>query len=321
MRTTMNFRILSAFLLMITGFVACGNDLPVAALVNGSPIYEREVEEKMRPVIEKLQRSRSGPLDDAIVLKIRNKALDLLIEREAILTSAQATKITISDNQVKQHLKGLVEDRAYGSLPRYKAYLASQGTEWTVWRAELKDSMIIDKLKEQVADNCLPCTLEEAKELYAKQTPRFRSGGRIKVSLIMLDPEASGNVTPRAFATGVANRLYDAGNEAWHSTALEFSVGPNIENGGSLGWIAYADLPLGFGREAQYLKPGEIKKISHQDFYYFLRLDDIEKDQQLSFDGAKIQIEEIVMKRKASIAWNSWKISQKEKAVIKLENN
>ena len=296
-------------------------DVAVAAWVNDNRIYEPEIEAKVQPVIQQLEKRQPKPLDKALLAKVRAKGLDLLIDERVALTSEMAREISVSDEDVQARVKQIANDKAFGDPARYTAYLGSKGTSPTYWLAELKSSMVIDELKAKIAAECAPCSPAEAKALYDQQKKRFYSGGRVKVSLIVLDPKDAPKGNPRAFATGVANLVYDAGDEAWNSAVSQFSSGPRAANDGKWDWTKASDLPVGLGSYLRYLELAEIKKIGHGDYFYFLRLDAVEPKTQLTFDQAKDQVQEIVMQRKAALAWKAWLKAQRDKATIKIADD
>jgi hypothetical protein len=311
--------IITLVLFLVSGLSAVANDKPaIAAWVNGKAIEERAVLDKMQPVIERLQKRQSAPLNDAVRAQVHSKALHLLIEHEAVLASSLAKRLAVTDEDVEKHLADVASDKAFGSLARYQAYLESQGTPWEPWRAALKDSLLISRLKEDIAKSCPAPTPSEMKSLYEQQRGRFYSGARVKVSLIVLNPDDAEGGNIRRFATGVQNLVFDAGGEAWDDCVAKFSAGPNAENGGHWDWTAPSQLPVGLGKTTAHMKPGDIEKIFHGDYAYFLRLDEIEPKTQLSFEDAREKVDATIMQRKAAAAWTAWVKSETNKAVIKI---
>jgi peptidyl-prolyl cis-trans isomerase SurA len=290
----------------------------VAVWVNDNAIYEHEVQRKMQPVIQRLEQRGSMPLDKAMREKVRAKALAILIERQAVLTSSTAKEMAISEQDVTKHLESLAREQAFGDQDRYKAYLEAQGVSWAAWLGEIKDTIIISRLKEHVARTCPPCTSDEAKSLYAKQPTRFRSPGRAKISLIVLDPVAAPDGNVRRFATGIQNRIFDADNDEWEACATEFSAGPKADTGGHLDWVDISELPLGLARSIRRMAVGDIEKITHGDYVYFVRLDAVEQQKPLPFEDARPQVESVVMQRKAAAAWTSWAEAESGKASVRL---
>lgn len=321
MNTNKNMAV--AFLLSLTTLVY-GKDGPtkenVAAWVNDSEIYESEVSEKMQPIIEHLKQKYSGHINDALLKKIRSKVMDTLVQRKALLTSDKAKALAITDEMVEKQLEENIKKEAFGSLPRYKAYVASKNLSWEAWKIKIKESMVLSRIKEQFSLKVSPSKEHELKKTYTNQKERFYSGGRVKMSLIVLDPESehtTGKV--KDYALGVQNSLYDAGPSAWANCVAKYSVGPNADKGGQWDWIKLSELPLGFAKTIHGMRQGEMKKIAHGDYFYFLRLDEFEKQVQLSFAEAKEQLKKAVIQDKVAKAWNTWAAKEKKKARIKVQ--
>ena len=316
-------KLLSVILLSLASTLVCGKGDPsqgeVAATVNDSEIYELEVADKMKPILDHLKKKYSGKVDGKLLKRIRDKALGTLIDRKVLLTSDKAEALKISDEAVEKHIDELVKKEGLGSLPRYKAYVASRNISWEAWKKKIKEGMVISSIREQFAKDVPPPREHELKKLYSKQKERFSSGGRVKISLIVLDPDNAPNRSKvKDYAIGVQHALFDTGPTAWGECVSKFSVGPNAKKGGQWDWCSISEFPLGFAKTLKGMQPGEIHKIGHGDYFYFLRFDEIEKEKQLSFAEAKEQLKDAVIQEKAAEAWETWSEKEKKKARIKL---
>ncbi len=312
--------ILSLFMLLIVNVSAANKNkkTDVAAWVNKEAITHEEVQVKSLPVTILFKKKLNRELDKATLQKIKNKALNRLITRKVVLTSEMAQSINFSAIEIENYVKAEIRNNGCGSLDQYKAYLLSKGITWESWRKELKEKMIIDSIKESLSKQCSPCSNREAKALFSRQQDRFFSGGRVKVSLIILDPEKAYEGNSRRYATAVGNNIFDMDNKAWEDNARQFSIGKNALAGGHWDWIDPSKLPFGFEKIVSNMDVEKIVKISYGDYYYFIRLDAIEKKKPLSFEEAKMQIEESIQKNKIAEAWNEWFKKEIKKAVVKV---
>jgi peptidyl-prolyl cis-trans isomerase SurA len=290
----------------------------VAVQVNGTAIYERNVSDKMQTLIHLLKKHNSRKLNTSSLQKVRGKVLNKLIYRRILITTDKAKKIIIPDDDFDKHMKTIIETKAFGSLPRYKAYLANQKISWEAWQEETKESLIISRIKEEFAAKYSSPKEYEIKKKYKIQKDDFFSGGRIKISLMVLDPEDSPTGKPKDFALGVQNAVYDSGPEAWDSYTKKYSVGPYADKKGQWEWTNASDLPFGFSEIIKSMHLGDIRKISHGQYFYFLRFDEVEQKTQLSFNDAKNQIKEFIIKSKTTDAWNAWVKKKMNTAKVKV---
>lgn len=291
---------------MLLAMPARAEEKIVAAWVNKKPITEAQVAAKMKPVLEMIHKKLGRLPDGTIRLKVREKALNSLIEREVALASKKAKSASIDPEALAL---------------RVKASSPKDGVPLDAWRKTHEEDMVIGRMKKAMAEACPPCTDAEAEALYRQKPALFKSGGRVKVSLIRLDfDEIETTHGSHRFATGLANQLFDASDEAWEDAVADYSSGSKADNGGHWDWTEFHLLPDGLGKVAEHMHVGELVKTSTDDYYYLVRLDDVEAEVKLTFTQAEEQVKKEVMRRKGDTAWQIWIKAERKNASIKIKN-
>ena len=291
---------------------------PVAAWVNKWPITKEQVRTKTGWILKQIKLTPKSKQYKAFLPKIRAKALSMLIDREVALGSKKAQGIAVTADDEEARLKVLVDEKGLGDLDRLKSIIEAKGVVWKDWLAEMKGRITILRIKAVLAKACALCTKQEAEALYAKDKARFQSGGRVKVSIILLDPRKLDETNFRRFVTATTDRVRGAVESEWLACSKDFSSGPNAETGGHWDWTERSDLPEGVGKTAGWMKPEDVVKVWSGDFCYILRLNAVEPKKQLSFDEARKAVEAEVMRCKAAAAWSAWLAKEKRKADIRI---
>lgn len=307
--------------LVLVGMQGVSGAESAAARVNGHVIGEAEVQAKMRPVVNRMRLKPGSAKHRQLLPLIRKKALEILTEQAVVLTSSKAGKLAVSSEELSKEVTRLVAAKAGGDLEKFKMDLARRGQSFALWKKELGNSMVIARIKDDLAGECKPCTPEEAAALYKEEKQRFLSGGRVKVSLIRLDPAHVREPNLRLFSTAVRDSVQEGENGRWDELAREYSSGPKAGTGGHWDWTALSDLPDNLGEAVDGLDPGGVVRVTRGNCFYVVRLDAVEEKVQMSFAEAREKVAAEVMRRKAAAAWLSWLKAEKKKARIQIRKN
>lgn len=134
-------------------------DEPLAALVNGQPVYLSDYESE-------LARYQQADAElDTPETNYAQAVLDALVERELIRQAAVANGITVTDAEVDARLAELQEDS--GSAENFQAWL--QSNQWTEeeFREAIKAELLTQKMIETITAN-VPTAAEQIHARYIR---------------------------------------------------------------------------------------------------------------------------------------------------------
>ena len=137
-------------------------DQPLAALVNGQPIYlvdyERQVAQYQAAVLDPAGIDLSSPEGQEQLLQARERVLDVMIEQVLVEQAAVGMGIVVTDEEVDAALAQLITD--VGGEEPFQARLDQDGmTRQDAWN-ELRAGLIGSKVMDQVTAS-LPTTAEQ----------------------------------------------------------------------------------------------------------------------------------------------------------------
>ncbi len=150
----------------------------VAAMVGSQPILRSDVLHEMR---------RTNAPAEAFE-SVRNA----LIDRKLMLKAASESKMTIQEWVIDNRVREIIEKGFDGDRNKLVAMLAQQKIPYTEWRQRIKDDMVVSAMRWNVIDKNVTASPAEMKAEFAAHPERYRTDGRVTVSVILLKPEDAG---------------------------------------------------------------------------------------------------------------------------------
>lgn len=156
---------------------------------------------------------------------------DFIIET---LTRDWATKnkIYVTTEELESEVKSI-----RGQYPddlAFRRSLSNQGTTFDYWQEKIKFSLLQKKVLSEIKKGMSPPTEAEIKSFYDTHKEEFQSQERVRLRQIVLDSESN------------AKRIYDEvrRGRSIKDLATSFSIAPEAEKGGDIGWIAKGTLDI-----------------------------------------------------------------------------
>ena len=227
----------------------------IAAVVNQELVTAGEVERR----IERAQAdaSRAGmrlpPESD-----LRRQALDALIDERAMITSARESGMRVDDAEVDRAVQNIAQQNQI-TMPVLRERLKAEGIDYARFRANLRDQIMIERLREREVYQRIKITDEDLDRVLAEQRAAANVEAPTNIAQILVTvPEGADGATEaarRARAEAALARV--RGGEAFEAVARELSEDGNKAKGGEIGLRPASRLPDAFVEATRALKPGE----------------------------------------------------------------
>ena len=230
----------------------------IVAVVNNEVITRYDLDERVQMITQQLQQ-QGTPLPPRDVLE--RQVLERMITDRAQLQIAKETGLRVDDAQLEATL-GRIADQNKMSLSAMRAVMERQGQSFARFREDIRNEMVIARLREREVDNKVVVTDTEVDNMLANQ----KSSGapdefNLSHILIQVPEKASPEqIQGRRERAEQALAQLRAGTD-FRQVAAAFSEAPDAVQGGSLGWRDAARLPAMFVETAQKLKPGELSDV------------------------------------------------------------
>ena len=233
----------------------------VAAVVNNEIILESEVQRRLAQARQAIAKAKQpAPPED----RLREQVLDHMVNDLALLQRATQVGLSVDDNTLNRAIARIAEQNGM-SVEGLSAQLQSEGIAFERFRQDIREEILLTRLREREVDNRLTVSEAEIDAFLAAQGASLSRSEEWRVSQILLDSEAK--------AKAVAQRLQ--GGEDFAAVARELSLSPDATNGGDLGWRGAERLPTIFMKAVEKLQPGQwTGPFQSPGGFHILRLED-----------------------------------------------
>lgn len=258
----------------------------IVAIANKEVITQRELDARIAQTKADLKRQKIAlPPDDLLAAQL----LQRLITEKVLNQEARRFKLVITDENVQQTLE-LIAERNKVTIAQMRKQIESGGVTWDEYLATLKKEVMMDRLRQRVADSNIIISDAEVDNFLREQNAR-QSGGLAALGGRAPSPTASGapeapavdDGQPLVFALAqilvrvpegaspeqvaslrkraedILNRL--KGGASFESLAAGMSDGAESMRGGQLGARPVQGWPDLFVNAVKNLKDGQVSGI------------------------------------------------------------
>lgn len=231
----------------------------IVAVVNENVVTRRELDEVLRTTLKQLQKQGVQPPEPAVLEK---QLLERIIVNRVQLQLAKETGLTVPDAELDQTLRRIAQENKMSTQEFYSA-LEQDGISFNKFRDEIRDEIILVRLKEREVNNRINVTEGEVDNfLHAQEnSPDNNYEYRLAHILVQL-PEKADALKSQAMRQRAEAALGQLQNGAeFGKVAAEFSDAADAMTGGVLEWRPVAQLTKKFEEILAPMKPGEVTSI------------------------------------------------------------
>lgn len=245
----------------------------IVAVVNENVITRHELDEVLSATLKQLEKQGVQPPPPAILEK---QILDRIIVNRVQLQLAKETGLTVGDTELDQTLRRIAQENKM-SLTEFTRALEQDGVAFSKFRDEIRDEIILVRLKEREVSNRVSVSEGEVDNFL--ETQEISSGNndeyRIAHILVTIPQGATPSQSEaRRLRAEAALALLTSGTE-FAQVAAEYSDSPDAMTGGLLEWRPAAQLTRKFAELLTPMKPGGITPIvSSPGGFHILKLVD-----------------------------------------------
>jgi peptidyl-prolyl cis-trans isomerase SurA len=228
----------------------------IAAVVNQELVTAGEVERRVERALAEAGRSGARPPPEA---DVRRQALDALIDERAMITSARESGVRVEDPDIDRAVQNIAQQNQV-TLEALRERLRSEGIDYGRFRANLRDQIMIERLREREVYQRIRVSDEDVDRALEQQRAAASADAELNIAQILVTvpdgADAAAVEVRRARAQGALARVL--GGEAFDKVAREISEDGNSPKGGEIGLRPAARLPDIFVEAVKTLKAGEI---------------------------------------------------------------
>ena len=228
----------------------------IAAVVNQELVTAGEVERRIAQATADASRSgmRLPPETE-----LRRQALDALIDERAIISNARESGMKVDEGEVDRAVQNIAQQNQI-TLDVLRQRLREEGTDYGRFRANLRDQIMIERLREREVYQRIKIPDEDLDKVIEQQRLAANTDALTNLAQILVTVPEDASVVlvaqRRARAEAALARV-NAG-EAFAAVATEISEDGNRARGGEIGARPASRLPDPFIEVTRSLKVGEV---------------------------------------------------------------
>ncbi|MBW2615733.1 MAG: peptidylprolyl isomerase [Deltaproteobacteria bacterium] len=161
--------------------------------------------------------------------RIREQILELVIDHYLILEYGRRMGISVSEKEVERAIKEIKSGYTEGS---FKNALLRGYVDLEQWEERIREQFLVNKVIKEVTENITPPDYQDVKRYFEDNKDEFKSPEMLEFRQIV--------TRSREEADALLNRLNNG--EDMHQLAKKYSISPEAENGGKVGWVARGHL-------------------------------------------------------------------------------
>ncbi|MFY9327232.1 MAG: peptidylprolyl isomerase [Georgfuchsia sp.] len=254
------FPLLLALLLPVTAHSVATPIIPadrVIAVVNNEAITEYDLKQRLTVALQQLRAQNIQPPSEDVMVK---QVLESLIMERIQLQYAKETGLSISDSDLDATIRRIAESNK-ASVTEMKAAIERDGINWDRFRHDIREQVILSRVREREVDNRVNVSDGEI-DNYLANPPAVESG-KVNIAhiLIRVPEQASPEQLLQLRARAEQALAQIKAGEDFGKVVATFSDAPDALTGGVVGLRPVDSLPPLFGDVLGKLQPGETSEI------------------------------------------------------------
>jgi len=231
----------------------------IIAVVDQTVITESELRNRIKVVSSQLEKQGTQPPPEKVLEK---QILERLISDHLQLQFAAQTGLRVDDTQLDKTIERIAEQNKMG-IDDFRKVLEQDGISFRKFREDIRNEIIIARLREREVDNRINVTEAEIDNFLTTQSSSPDVQDEFEVSHILIRAPEEGSPQELQKLREKAEQAYkqlQSGIE-FAQVSASFSDAPNALEGGKLGWKTSTQLPALFIEALKPLQAGALTPI------------------------------------------------------------
>ncbi|MGE3773891.1 MAG: peptidylprolyl isomerase [Gammaproteobacteria bacterium] len=216
----------------------------IIAIVDDDVVMQSELDQQIDRVRDELRRqgTEAPPLN-----VLRRQVMERLILQKIQLQLAEKTGVNVTEDALDRAIDDIASKNKL-SAEQFREILASEGYDYAVFREDIRQEIILARLRREEVDKRLQVSEREIDNYLLNEQGGAGAGEEFDVAHILISIPSGATDDERREArerADEAKRRLDAG-ESFDSVAVAMSDGQDALDGGALGWRKLSEIPTLF---------------------------------------------------------------------------
>lgn len=279
----------------------------IVAVVNGEIITLFELNQRIRPVLERFRGRELGPEEKAAILRLKEQALQQMVDDILIQQEAERYQLDVSDASVENEVRGF---RLKNNLTEeeFAEQLKLEGSSREEFADRVRRDILKHKLLGFMVRRKVVVTKEEIQAQYEANLQDYVKDKRVGLGIIVL---------PAGMPALELKRRIETGEIDFPTAAATYSQGPGADQGGDIGVLPWTNLAPEWKQALNGLDQGEISDpIDIQGREALLTLLSQEGGDVQPLEAVSDQIRADLLRRKLEDRFNEYMEQLRAEALI-----
>jgi parvulin-like peptidyl-prolyl isomerase len=311
--------VLLGLLASALAFAACGgNQVPAGAIasVGSATVTQEQFDQILAQAKAQFASQQGAPPfpkeGTADYDKLKANIVNYLVQNELIKQQAADMDVTVTQKQLDERIKQIIESSQIGSRKKLDALLKKQGVTMEQLRTQLEAQMLQDAVRAKVG--------ADAKVTEAQLKAYFNDPAN-KAQFVVADSVDARHVLvdKKADAVKVQKLLAaDPSDANWAKVAKKYSIDTTTKDkGGVLGTFGKGRMVPAFDTVAFSIKPGTISvPVKSQFGWHVIEVTKKTPGSSQTYEEAKPTIEQALKFQLQAKAWETWLAEAQKKAEL-----
>ena len=189
--------------------------------------------------------------------RIRKQLVEQVIDHYLVIEYGKENGISISETELESALKEIKKEYTDKA---FKDALLREYVDYNEWEDRLREQLLVNKIMEGITENVVPPNHQEIKQYLQGNRDEFRAPEMLKFRQIVTRTKEE--------AEDLLKRLKNG--EDMGELAGKYSIAPESESGGEVGWVARGQLDESMEKALFSLQEGKISPVVKTPYGYHI---------------------------------------------------
>lgn len=231
--------------------------------------------------------------DERIIKRVKESVLDDFVVQRVSQSYARRNGILVKSENIEASINSIRAN--YPDDISFRKSLSEQGLSFKEWSERLKGSLLQKLIIEKISSSADSLSTDELRTYYESNKDTFKRSEQIKVSQIVLKNESDANQILEELKKG----------RSFEDLAKQYSITPEAEKGGDLGWVERGTLDA-FDKTAQLGLNKRSGVVKTPYGFHIIEIRGKRPETLLPFEEVKGQISRRILERRQQSTYSQW---------------
>lgn len=282
----------------------------IVAVVNGQAVTLFELNQHMRPLLDRFRGRELTMQEKAAIAKMRTDLLQKIIDDMLITQQVEKLGLSATEVEVQNSVERFYKQNGM-TAEDFDKQLLLEGMTREDFAQKVRQDILKHRLLGFMVRRKVVVSDEEVKAYYEKHIESFRRDKEVALSVILL---------PLAEDADALRGRIAGGELAFADAADLYSRGPGVGQGGSLGRLAWVDLAQDWRDSLEGVAPGGMTRpFDFRGHTAILRLDDLREGETRPLEEVKEEIRDRLFGIQAEARFSEYMQTLRDEAVIEMK--